>query len=187
MVKILKNEKIKIKYTIDKNYKKFIKTDYIKLIHILQTTPFKYYMLRAYPSINTDTFKFYLIDKTEKLSKMKPDTKTYKKYFDSNKNIKNIKNKKENYSTFLNLSGETILTVPKIIPKILKKNKKAYLNISTFSKNVPIKYQIELWKEVFKQLEKCFKISKKCYLNTHGLGIGWLHIRIDKTPKYYKD
>ena len=45
----------------------------------------------------------------------------------------------------------------------------------------------KLWKKVAEELEKQIKPpSKGVWLSTHGLGVPWLHIRIDTTPKYYK-
>lgn len=161
------------KITFNKNFKDFKKNDMLYLVDKLKHIPFKYYMIRAPLSIKTGKFRFNVIDKTKKLSKMKQDTKTYKKYFKNRKDV----------AVFMNLTNDAKLIVPKYLKNI---SRRTYLNISTFSRNAPIKQQIHLWEEVFKQLKKCHKNNKDCYLNTHGLGIGWLHIRIDEVPKYYR-
>jgi ribosomal protein L18E len=163
------------KIIFEKNYKDFKRNDIIDLINVLKNIPFEYYMIRSPLSIQKGKLSFNVIDKTKQLSKMKIDTKTYKKYFKTDKDV----------AVFMNLTNDTILIVPKIL-KSKKINKNIYLNISTFSRNAPLEQQINLWKEVFKQLKKCHKNKKDCYLNTHGLGIGWLHIRIDETPKHYR-
>jgi hypothetical protein len=41
-------------------------------------------------------------------------------------------------------------------------------------------YNHLLWKYVGKMLS-----NKPIYLNTHGLGISWLHVRLEWVPKYY--
>lgn len=164
------------------NYKSFLKkalsiknknTIIKELIEILKNIPFKYYMLKS-PCLKCNvSFQFNINDETHPMSKMKLDCETYKKYFKKNEKI----------AIFMNPSGKTKLIVPKMLKNIDKNN---YLNISTFSRNSPLTQQIELWRKVFREMIKCDKTNQKCYLNTHGLGIGWLHVRIDKTPKYYK-
>ncbi len=45
----------------------------------------------------------------------------------------------------------------------------------------------KFWKTVGEtMIEQITKNTKYCYLSTHGLGVLWLHIRIDQKPKYYQ-
>ena len=62
-----------------------------------------------------------------------------------------------------------------------------YKNISQFTKNAPLKKQYNFWQEVANELEKSLDNSENTpkWLSTHGLGIHYLHVRIDSRPKYY--
>lgn len=172
-IDIINNNTIKIIF--DVKYKHFIelmsdKKNIIKFVDILQKIPFEYYVIQSpcfYKNLNK-LFEFVIINKPT-LKNIKLNTITYKKYFKKNEDI----------AVFPNLTGDTTLIVPKMLPNV---NKNVYLNISTFTRFAPINQQILLWKNVFKEIKKC---KHKCFLNTHGLGIGWLHIRIDEKPKYY--
>ena len=171
----IKLDKDTIKIIFNVTYKNFIdlmttKKNIIKFINILQNIPFEYYVLQT-PCLKNNldkNFEFVIKNKLE-LKKIKLNTTVYKKYFKQNENV----------ASFLNLTGDTTLIVPKMLPGV---NKNSYLNISTFSKYAPMDQQILVWKKVFKELKKC---KHSCFLNTHGLGYGWLHIRIDEKPKYY--
>lgn len=61
-----------------------------------------------------------------------------------------------------------------------------YIHIGTFmrSSNIKQKYNLILmmFEIYFNELAQHPNI--KLWLSTHGKGVGWLHIRIDKTPKY---
>ncbi len=64
----------------------------------------------------------------------------------------------------------------------------AYTHIAAFTKHAPIAQQHALWNEVALQLRKTLKEKGNevpIWLSTSGLGVYWLHIRLDTTPKYY--
>lgn len=64
-----------------------------------------------------------------------------------------------------------------------------YTHISQFSKMAPLDQQQAVWKKAANlmqtSLEVDVKKSKPFWLSTSGLGIYWVHIRIDTWPKYY--
>lgn len=45
---------------------------------------------------------------------------------------------------------------------------------------------IEVFKRVGKSILEEIESQKLIWLNTAGLGVIWLHIRMDTRPKYYK-
>ena len=47
---------------------------------------------------------------------------------------------------------------------------------------------IDFWKNVSIEFKKRVyeRKNKLTWLNTSGLGVYWLHMRIDDTPKYYR-
>ena len=61
-----------------------------------------------------------------------------------------------------------------------------YIHIGKFIKSSNIKQKrnliIKMFKLYFELLKK--EPENKLWLSTHGKGVGWLHIRIDKIPRY---
>jgi len=101
-------------------------------------------------------------------------------------------------TSFLNLSKKSLLVVPvplrdsqkASVPVPLRDSQKAnktfnYTTIKDFIDNAPQKQQIALWKHVAKLVKKLLKVVDTVYINTHGLGVYYLHVRLDIIPKYY--
>ena len=82
--------------------------------------------------------------------------------------------------SFKNLSGDSTLIVP------CPDANKNYAHLSLFNKNATNSKKLELWKKVAEEINNIIKNNKEqeIYLNTHGYGVPYLHIRIDPTPKY---
>ena len=92
-----------------------------------------------------------------------------RKAFASQKNI-----------AFYNPSGDTLLVAP--LP-----SRKNYANIYRFTKNSTK----EEWNKFFGSVERAIKKWKKDkgsypIVYTHGFGVPWLHVRLEKIPKYLK-
>jgi len=51
-------------------------------------------------------------------------------------------------------------------------------------REAPIEQVEEFWKIVAEQYEVAIN-EVPIWLSTHGLGVYWLHVRIDTYPKYY--
>lgn len=93
---------------------------------------------------------------------------------------KHIELSKNKYVTaFSNISGDSILIIP-----IPKKNKN-FTTIKDFIDNSSINHQKFFWKRVVKEIKKILKDNDKIYISTHGLGVPYFHLRLDKNPKYY--
>jgi hypothetical protein len=112
---------------------------------------------------------FITSDKLESITKQ--DFKPFTEYFSKTKNKYVI--------SFLNLSKTSLLIVP--IPR----EKKIFTTLKDFIDNASKKQQIEFWKHVADCIQKMLTIVDKVYVNTHGLGVYYLHVRIDIKPKYY--
>lgn len=65
----------------------------------------------------------------------------------------------------------------------------AYTHIAQFSKMAPYQQQQAVWVKAANLMEASLDMdkekSKPFWLSTSGLGIYWVHIRIDTWPKYY--
>ena len=114
-------------------------------------------------------FEFVLV-KSDLLENFSANAKAFRNYFSSSKSI----------VTFQNLGGDAQLIVP--VPISENAN---YPHLATFIRNAPLEQKRELCKIVAQEYQK--KIEEKpIWLSTAGLGVSWLHIRIDNRPKYYR-
>ncbi len=60
----------------------------------------------------------------------------------------------------------------------------AYASIATFSRRAPEAQQHALWQAAGAALQQAVK-QQTVWLSTSGLGVAWLHLRLDQRPKYY--
>lgn len=82
--------------------------------------------------------------------------------------------------SFPNLGGDAQLVVPTLI-----NDPSHYAHLATFVRNAPIDQVRAFWQTTAQVYEQ--KIGKKTvWLSTAGLGVYWLHVRIDARPKYYR-
>ncbi len=88
-------------------------------------------------------------------------------------------NKGEEVVSFKNLGGDAQL----IVPCQTKPNFK-FPHIGTFIRNAPLTQIDAFWEKVGMEYKKALS-AKPIWLNTSGLGVYWLHVRIDSRPKYY--
>lgn len=95
------------------------------------------------------------------------------------------KNKSKSILVFGNLSQTSILIIPN---KKQKSDFKIYNSIGNFLKGGTNKQINLLFSQIGVTLEKLLQDNhgKKVWLSTHGLGVHWLHFRLDFSPKYYQ-
>ena len=82
--------------------------------------------------------------------------------------------------TFSNLGKDALLVVPCPVA-----THSAYSHLATFVRHAPASQIHALWQAVGKAMEKHLG-QIPVWLNTSGLGVHWLHIRLDTDPKYYQ-
>lgn len=91
----------------------------------------------------------------------------------------------EETCTFSNLAGDADLVVP--MSKI-GVDANVYTHLAAFVRGAPPRQQAALWRAVgtraLAQLKKR-KRGEPLFISTHGIGVPWLHVRIENTPKYY--
>lgn len=85
----------------------------------------------------------------------------------------------EDVIVFPNLGGDAML----IAPSPLAAND-AYPHLAAFLRRAPADQIRSLWKHTAKTVHQHVASSPK-WLSTAGLGIAWLHVRLDTRPKYY--
>ncbi|CAG8494643.1 1647_t:CDS:1 [Acaulospora morrowiae] len=121
------------------------------------------------------TFEFVAV-KSRILNYIKQDFADFKEHI--------FKSRDEYACSFPNLGKDAMLIVP--IPQEGDCNEiRDYKHISSFSMNAPIEQQQKFWKEVANRLFESLDKKSPRWLSTNGLGVHYLHVRIDKSPKYY--
>lgn len=141
---------------------------------LLAAAPFAAYFWETPPLINAtlgDEFEFVLVN-SDQLASVTADPQAFAKYFDGAERGASV-------VSFENLGGDAILIAPCPGEPL-----SAYSQIASFSREASCQQQHEFWKLVGATLEK--RVGKDpVWVNTSGLGVYWLHVRLDRAPKYY--
>jgi hypothetical protein len=85
----------------------------------------------------------------------------------------------EHVVAFSNLGKDATLIVP--CPEVAPAT---YVHIAAFVRGAPETQQHALWRLVGKTMQQELR-TESLWLSTAGAGVAWLHVRIDKGPKYY--
>ena len=138
---------------------------------LLKSSPFTSYFWE-HPPLTTSRFacgvEFVMID-APILGRMRPNTDAFRSHFAG-----------ENVVTFRNLGGDALLIAPS-----LGDSSPGYAHLATFLHEAPASQVHAIWQCVGQTISKCLT-DKPIWLSTSGLGIAWLHIRLDSSPKYYQ-
>lgn len=139
---------------------------------ILKNSPFEAFFWECPPhdSHSVDVpFEFVLIE-SKQLPQVKANQADFEKYFEADRAVVH----------FENLRADACL----IVPNPVSDNKANYTHIANFVRKAPVKQVIELFQQVAQIYYTSIKKEKR-WLSTSGLGVPWLHVRIDSRPKYY--
>ena len=61
----------------------------------------------------------------------------------------------------------------------------AYGHLASFLREAPPAQVCALWEQVGRAVRESIG-SEPCWVSTAGMGVAWLHVRIDSWPKYYR-
>lgn len=85
-------------------------------------------------------------------------------------------------ASFPNIGGDAILVVPKPLAGSV-----GYGHLGAFLRAAPEKQQHALLKTLGRAAEASLQQrGTRLWISTAGLGVPWLHVRLDSRPKYYK-
>ncbi|MCW9706437.1 DUF6940 family protein [Fodinibius salsisoli] len=104
------------------------------------------------------------------LSRCSPDQHTFRQYFDPDRQA----------VSFPNLGGDAQLIAP-----CPHQSPECYTHIGSFVRNAEPEQQDALWCIAAEEMLNAIGKSPR-WLSTNGLGVSWLHLRIDRRPKYYQ-
>lgn len=119
-------------------------------------------------------FQFVIAPNSE-LARTSPDRTTFKDHFQQ------IKNRDNNVVSFQSLAKDALLIAP------CPFGQANYAHLAVFVKHAHNDQQQELWMRIGIEMSKAIQEAKgkRKWLSTSGLGVCWLHVRIDSRPKYY--
>lgn len=116
-----------------------------------------------------EDFEFVLV-KGVRLTRLKKNKEPFQQYLKTKEEVVSFKNK----------SGDATLVVPNDLDPFID-----YAHLAAFTK-VASASQIKLfWKKIGIEYGEAISDSP-VWLSTAGLGVHWLHVRIDSAPKYYR-
>jgi hypothetical protein len=89
--------------------------------------------------------------------------------------------------SFVNLGNDAVLVVPCPTKVSSQGNLQHYTHLASFLREANEPQRIDLWGKIGEAMYERLKAQPQTpiWLSTSGLGVSWLHIRIDNTPKYY--
>lgn len=148
-----------------------------ELKHVLTDCPYPAYFFETPPVNNVDysatEFEFVLVN-SKTLANVSPNREAFLEHFKSD--CSNV--------AFFNLGKDAKLIAP---CPVASKSDKTFTHLTSFARNSDEKQYHDFWKLTAKEMDARVNKqgSKYTWLSTSGLGIYWLHMRIDSKPKYY--
>ena len=117
------------------------------------------------------SFEFVLTE-SPSLAKLKPDSSSFATHFSQRKS--------QEVLTFPNLGGDAILIVP--VPLVMES---CYTHLARFLREGPSSQISAFWQSAGVAMQSRVS-SSPTWLSTAGMGVPWLHLRLDSRPKYYR-
>lgn len=140
---------------------------------VLEEAPYAAYRWET-PSVTSGTaeraFEFVLLDEPGLTSNA--DARAFAGQFASG-------DARESVVAFTNLGKDATLVVPRPMGA-----EAAYGHLAAFVRHAPEAQKHELWRVVGREMESRLG-EEPVWLNTAGMGVSWLHVRLDSRPKYY--
>jgi len=144
-------------------------------IATLADAPFTSYFWETPPVTEAtidSNFEYVVVD-GPRLASQRPDTQAFAEYFRDSDGAGTI-------AVMPNLSGDAVMIVPRILAAA-----SVYTDLATFLRHGPDEQRHELL-HVMASTIKSRLGQRPLWVSTSGLGVAWLHIRLDSRPKYYQ-
>ena len=81
--------------------------------------------------------------------------------------------------TFENLGGDAWLVAPRPVPEA-----EGYPQLAAFLRAAPASQRSNLWSQTGEALIRLLS-ERPLWVSTSGLGVAWVHVRLDTWPKYH--
>jgi hypothetical protein len=102
----------------------------------------------------------------------RPDPEPFSSHFERDRNGEIV--------SFRSLGGDAILLAPRP-----SGSPEACVHLAAFVRQASQSQIESLWRETGRTMRENLS-ERKLWLSTSGLGVSWLHIRLDSYPKYYQ-
>ena len=116
-------------------------------------------------------FEFVLVSSPQ-LTGVHPNLHAFQSHFESAHDNAEI-------VVFPSLGKDAFLVVPCPL-----ESPSVYAHIASFTREAPVHQQHALWQKVGETMARRLD-ARPTWLSTSGLGVFWLHVRLDSRPKYY--
>jgi hypothetical protein len=122
---------------------------------------------------HTDAPYEFMLIRSEALARMAPDADAFASQFGT---------AERDVATFPNLGGDAVLVAPKQIAP-----PQTYSHLAAFVRAAPEAQQQALFQALGEAVDGFLReYDGRVWISTSGLGVAWLHIRLDTVPKYYQ-
>ena len=115
--------------------------------------------------------EFVLVEGTS-LTRLRPDPEPFRSHFEGHA--------QEEVVTFRNLGGDAVLVVPRPVGPT-----DAYAHLAAFVRRAPEAQVRSLWRHTGRAMRENLG-DRPLWLSTAGMGVSWVHVRLDSRPKYYR-
>jgi hypothetical protein len=142
-------------------------------ISLLVESPFLAYFWETPPVTETTLtrpFEFVLVDSPQ-LARVGPEPAAFADQF--------RRGPGRDVVTFRNLGGDAMLVAPCPRGPV-----ESYAHLAAFTRGAAVSQQHRLWQEVGRAVTGSLG-PRPTWVSTCGLGVFWLHVRLDSRPKYY--
>jgi len=187
--KVFSSEKVdanNTKYVSSMTYGEFLdglqkKENVLKeFIDILKNSEFQTYFFET-PKVTRDTLKKtsfeFVLARAQALESVTAEESAFQEYF-------GLCDKERKVTNFENLGRDAMM----VVPCPVNQDKQIYSSIAPFMREGPMDQVEEFWKtsaRVMKEQVKKKSNKNPTWMSTSGLGVYWLHLRLDSRPKYY--
>ncbi len=107
------------------------------------------------------------------LNSLTPNPKPFEEHFTPDASASGV-------ATFESLGRDTLLVAP--YPQTARDS---YTHLATFMRKAPPVQIDQIWSALAQAVDSRLG-ERPIWLSTAGLGVSWLHIRVDSRPKYYR-
>jgi len=115
--------------------------------------------------------EFVLLD-SPALARLGPNPEPFRSHFESDRESEIV--------SFRSLSGDVVLLAPRPSGSL-----EAFVHLAAFVRQASRSHIEDLWHKTGRSVRENLS-GRKLWLSTSGLGVPWLHIRLDSYPKYYQ-
>ncbi len=119
---------------------------------------------------NIDLEAEFVLLNSPTLARLCPDPEPFRSYFESDNDV----------VSFPSLSGDAFLIAPRPSESVA-----ACVHLAAFAREASRSHVQSLWHETGRAVRESLS-DRNLWLSTSGLGVAWLHIRLDSYPKYYQ-